>query len=403
MSRNAKNNNIFNAHGQSPCGKIKTQGDAGILSFLKKQYCRLEKLKINPNPQYFKKSLAFILFILAIGISNYGLSGGTAKNSFHSPNVSTNQVIIVQNRNAVSAYLPNRAIVRKMLEKGILALTSSQDLKMAISKFLTTNDVVGIKVYSSAGPFAGTRPAVVAELVSIITEAGISPKNIIIWDKNLNDLQYAGYDKIASEFGVRIAGAVQSGYDESVFYEKPLIGNLVYGDHEFNKKGEGVGRKSYASKLLTKEITKLISIAPLLNNNSAGVSGHLYSLSMGAVDNTTRFESSKERLKEAVPEIFAMPVIADRAALFITDALICQYEGGDRAMLHYSTVLGQLRFSRDPVALDTLSVEELHYQRSAGGFKLVKPDYELFRNAELLELGVADSKKINITIIKLSN
>ncbi|MGB9601268.1 MAG: hypothetical protein ACPMAG_00590, partial [Limisphaerales bacterium] len=133
------------------------------------------------------------------------------------------------------------------------------------------------------------------------------------------------------------------------------------------------------------------------------VSGHLYSISLGSVDNTSRFESNNERLNEAVPEIFAMPAIYDRAALFITDALICQYEGTDRAMLHYSTVLGQLRLSRDPVALDTLSLEELQYQRVAGGFKPIKADLDLVNNAQLLELGIADTKKMNIKVINLNN
>jgi len=54
----------------------------------------------------------------------------------------------------------------------------------------------------------------------------------------------------------------------------------------------------------------------------------------------------------AVPEIYALPVLSDRVALNIVDALICQYQGEERSLLHYTAALNQLRFSRDPVALE---------------------------------------------------
>ena len=86
----------------------------------------------------------------------------------------------------------------------------------------------------------------------------------------------------------RVAGSAQAGYDEKTFYEAAFLGNLVWGDLEFGKKGEGIGRKSFVSKLVSREITKIINITPLLNHNLAGVSGNLYSLAIGSVDNIVR-------------------------------------------------------------------------------------------------------------------
>ena len=37
-------------------------------------------------------------------------------------------------------------------------------------------------------------------------------------------------------------------------------------------------------------MTKIINVTPLLNHNLAGVSGILYGLAIGSVDNTLRFE-----------------------------------------------------------------------------------------------------------------
>ena len=324
-------------------------------------------------------------------------------NSITQQSLMTGEIIVVQNKSAVSAYLADRNIVKDMVKNGLIKLTNTKDIKEAFAKIASTNEVVGIKVFSSPGPFSGTRPAVVAALISLMIESGFSPKNIIIWDKYLSDLQMSGYEKLANELGVRIAGAVQSGYDESVYYDKPLIGNLIYGDLEFGKKGEGIGRKSYISKLLTKEVKKIISIAPLLNHTIAGVCGHLFSITIGGVDNTFRFESSPERLNESVPEIFALPIFSDRTMLFITDALICQYEGGPESKLHYSIVPGKLMFSRDPVALDTISLIELNNQRIIGGFKSTKPNFEMFNNASLLELGISDTNKIRAITINLQH
>jgi hypothetical protein len=147
-------------------------------------------------------------------------------------------------------------------------------------------------------------------------------------------------------------------------------------------------------------MTKIINITPLLNHNTAGVSGNLYGLTMGSVDNTMRFESEPSRLAGAVPEIYALPVLGDRVVLNVVDALICQYEGGQHGLLHYSTVLNQLRFSRDPVALDVLSIKELDRQRRATRAPNVRPNLELYRNAALLELGVSDVTRIAVETLK---
>ena len=141
-------------------------------------------------------------------------------------------------------------------------------------------------------------------------------------------------------------------------------------------------------------MTKIINITPLLNNPLAGVAGNLYGLTSGSVDNFARFEEPA-RMARAVPEIFALPALSDHVVLNIVDALICQYEGSERSLLHYSATLNQLRFSKDPVALDVLSLKELERQRQAQGAPAPKPNPDLYNNAALLELGVSELKRID--------
>ncbi len=320
-------------------------------------------------------------------------------NSIYSPASSSStraKVFFVQNRLATDAFEPRQDIVRQMVEIAITNLTGKSSVSAAWLSLVSTQDTVGIKVFSEPGPNSGTRPAVVVAVIQGLIAAGLPPKQIVVWDKHQTDLRLAGYFDIANRLGVRVVGSAEAGYDEKTFYDTPLIGNLVWGDLEFGKKGEGIGRKSFVSKLVSSGMTKIINITPMMNNNEVGVFGNLFSLANGSVDNFARFDSDHDRMARAVPEIYALPSLSDRVVLNITDALICQYEGEERSLLHYSAILNELRFSRDPVALDVLSLQELDRQRQLAKAPDSKIDLDLYNNASLLELGVSDLKKIDI-------
>jgi hypothetical protein len=132
----------------------------------------------------------------------------------------------------------------------------------------------------------------------------------------------------------------------------------------------------------------------------AGVNGCLSSLALGSVDNTARFESQPDRLARAVPEIYAQVPLVDHTVLNIMDALVGQYQGEQISLLHYATPLGQLWFSKDPVALDTLAIQELERERQVAGVPLAKPNPELYQNATLMDLGASDIRKIRVVTLK---
>ena len=312
------------------------------------------------------------------------------------------RVVIVENPDAVTDFQPDPAIVQNMVNRGLTNLTGKATLDGAWRNLVSTQDVVGIKVCAEPGEISGTRPAVVAAVIHGLLDAGLPADHIIIWDKHADDLRAAGFIRLATQLGVTAAGAADTGYDPTNYYnpETATIGALVWGDFEFGKTNEGVGRKSFVTKIVSRRITKIISIAPLLNDNDAGVCGHLYSLALASVDNTARFEGDMGRLAVAVPEIYALPSLGDRVVLNITDALIGQYEGGERGLLHYSTVPDQLWFSRDPVALDTMAVRELERERLAADAPEFTPHLEIYTNAVLLQIGISDPAKIQVKKIK---
>lgn len=310
------------------------------------------------------------------------------------------RVVAVEQPGAIVTFSPQLPVIRGMFDRGLTALAGKSDPAEAWRTLVTTQDVVGIKVYSAPGSASGTRPAVVEAMVQSLLAAGQPASRIIVWDRQLGPLRLAGYSRLGEQYGIRIEGALEWGYDTNQYYESAFMGQPVWGDHEFGAKGPGVGRKSYVSRLVTQEITKIINVTPMLNHNLAGVSGNLFSLAIGSVDNTVRFLNEGSQLALAVPEIYALPVLGDRVALNVVDALLAQYYGEERSLLHYSAVLNQLRFSTDPVALDVLSIQELERQRALADAPAVKSDLQLYQNASLVEIGVSEARNVVVEWIK---
>ncbi len=322
-----------------------------------------------------------------------------AQDSFplHATN-SIARVLIAQGQDLLHAYLPDDDRVADIFNSGLKRFTRTDNIPAAWRSLVSTNDIVGIKVFSEPGPIAGTRPAVVAAIVHGLLQAGLPPAHIIIWDKHAADLRHAGFIKLGRSLGVRIAGSADVGYDTDTYYlpDSPVVGALVWGDLEFGLKGEGIGKKSFVSKLVSQQMTRIISVAPLINQNEAGVCGHFYSLCLGSVDNTRRFESDAGRLASALPEIYALPIIGDRVVLNVTDALLGQYQGGPAGYLQYSASLQQIWFSHDPVALDVLSLKELARERKAVDVPPMFTNFEIYTNATFLQLGLSNPGQYQI-------
>ncbi len=335
-------------------------------------------------------------------------SPGNASGDSAGSNPPPARVAIVHDARASDAFKPEVARVRRMFDAGLQRLAGRTNTSDAWRTFVTTRDVIGIKVFSGPGADAGTRPAVVEAILGSLIDSRFAPSNLLVWDRQRADLRKAGFMDLAARLGVRADGSAELGFDPETHYtpERPVPGQLVYGDLAFGSKAEGAGRRSHFSRLLTAGVTKIISVAPMLNHNTVGTSGHLYSLAQGSTDNFIRFENDLARLVTAVPEICGMPAIADKSTLYVTDALIAQYHGESQGLLHYASVVNEVRLSRDPVALDLLSLRELERLRLAARSPVPRENaqtnqVELLLNAALLELGTAESNHIQIDRLSL--
>jgi hypothetical protein len=307
-------------------------------------------------------------------------------------------VHLLEDAGATRAYQPVEAVVDRLVDQGLRSLTGKPTSAAAWRAILTTNDTVGFRVCSAPGPVSGTRPAVAAALVRSLIASGHPPRRIVLWDKRARDLILAGYPALAEQLGVRWAATEEVGWDEAKSYDSPLVGRLLIGDLEYGRKTTAeMGRRSYVSKLLTRDVTKIVLVTPLLNHHALGVNGQLANLALGSVDNTFRFENDPDRLASVIPELCALDDLAPRLLFGVTDALICQYRGDETTLLHHAVTLNQLRFSFDPVALDVLSLEAIRKGRASNptdGEKEFKT--ELYENAEIQDLGVANPARIQV-------
>jgi hypothetical protein len=310
------------------------------------------------------------------------------------------RVVVERDSQMLNAFQPDEARVEAAFNRGLTFYTGHTTVSDAWLSLVSKKDVVGIKVFSAPGPVCGTRPAVVTAIVRGLQAAGLPAEHIIIWDRRASDLQTAGFYELGRTLGVLVVSADEAGYDSNAFYlpDSPVVGQLVWGDLEFGKtnKDGNVGKKSFVSKLVSQRITKIISVVPLMNENSAGVCGHFYSVGLGSVDNIRRFDGNADRLAVALPEIYALPLIGDRVVLNVTDALLAQYEGGPQGYLQFSVVRDELWFGKDPVALDTMALKELMLQRRLLNAPTMPTNFAIYTNASLLELGVNDPSRIKV-------
>jgi len=349
---------------------------------------------VSRNAQFAASQKRLCTLIWLFLLAAWPLSAQLLKSS-PDTNAPSARVLIVEDSLATDELEPVPEKIRLMVDRGITNLTGKATLRAAWQSLVSTNDTVGLKVFSSPGANSGTRPAVVAAVIQDLIESGVPPKKIIVWDQHAANLRVAGFFDFEQRYGIRVVGAIEAGFDTNKFYETALLGTLIYSDYEFGQSGAGIGRKSYVSKVVSQEMTKIINITPMLHHNLVGVSGNLFGLALDSVDNTERFQGDEGAMSRAVPEIYALPILGDRVVLNVVDALMCQYEGQQGGLLHYSTVLNQLRFSRDPVALDVLSLQEINRERVLAG-ALENTNMDLYNNAALLEIGISDVHHIKV-------
>lgn len=300
-----------------------------------------------------------------------------------------------------------------MLAKGMMKLTSTQNVKDAWKKFVNEKDKIGLKVNPVAGASLSTSVEVTQAVVKQLNEAGISSENILIWDRREPQLKEAGFT--SDNFpGVKIIGTERgdesgSMYDkEGKLYSLQMIDTSRYywADCEEKYNEETLpwmvneGKYSYFSKIVTEMVDKIINI-PILKNAGSSVTLSMKNLAYGAITNTARLH--KQLWAETTAEVCAFPPLRDKVILNIADGIKGCFNGGPGANPQFFTDYKTLLIGTDPVAVDRIGYEIVLKKRIDEGIqKEDNPRGKIFMElGQKLNLGVADLEKIDHQIISL--
>jgi hypothetical protein len=321
--------------------------------------------------------------------------------------VSKSRVVLVRDASAVTGFTADAAKVRAMVTAGMKALTGQADAAAAWREFVSSNDVVGIKINTQGAPLQATRLAVVDAVVDGLRSAGVAATNIVVWDRDATKMRAAGYAAVGQASRLpsfRILSIVpdtgsprsEGGWDAEQFYESKLVGKLIWGDLLFGKEDAALSTRSHLPKLLTQTITKLINVPVLQDSDACGLAGCLYNISLDAVDNSRRFGMFGQKGDPAIAAICAMPVIRRKLVLNICDALIGGYAGGPNFKPQFSWAYGGLYFSRDPVAVDATCLKLLETKRREAKVTAIGPLASHIVTAGNLGLGQAKPDRIDL-------
>lgn len=305
---------------------------------------------------------------------------------------------------------PNPAVVRHMVDNLVCAATGKPNPAAAWASLVKASDRVGIKVAASAGSVAGTHPAVVKAIATGLASAGVQPSNIIVWDRNLNDLLAAGYSRNDPLYRLRWVDTA-TGYDKKSQVTAPVIGRLIWGDSAFGDStgsrmediltgGEQLSSTSYYAKVLSREVDKVINVPSLTDSFLTGVNGALANMTLPNLDNWRRFTRPPDFGDPYLAEIYADAMINEKVVLTILDGLVLQYAGGPFPNPGFLTEHHSIFVSRDPVAIDATAVRLLNENRTPSRLPTLEKMTLWLESASSINLG--NNREENIELIRIS-
>lgn len=315
----------------------------------------------------------------------------------------------MENSSLVRPGLASRTVVQRMVDKLIVAVTQKATPKEAWRSLVSPKDVVGIKVSASGGATSGTHPEVVDAIISGLMSAGIPPSRIVVWDKNYGDLIDCGFKTNAATYRLRWMDAA-TGYDPEAVLTAPLLGKLIWGDSKFGRRdlarkvdllsgGDQLSSQSFYSRVLSKEVTKVINVPSLQDSVFTGVNGAMASMTLQNVDNWRRFTKDPDYGDPYLAEMYADPIIYDKVVVTIMDGLFMQFAGGPFPNPNFVIENYSLFASRDPVAIDTTARRLIDEQRVLNKLPSIKPLTGYLDSAAYM--GIGNSNEMRIDFVRV--
>lgn len=248
-------------------------------------------------------------------------------------------------------------------------------------KLVRSGEKVGLKVNALGGKGLSTNVTLVEAICERLQEAGIGANDIVIWDRDTDELEHVGFRSSTSGPRVQCFGTDRVGFEEEL---------VTYGS---------VG--SRLSKILTQRCDVLINVPVLKDHDGAGVTIALKNM-YGVIHNPNKYHPSG--CDPYVADVNMLPEIRQKMRLTICDATTACYEGGPGYKPEYSWRNNALMVSQDPVALDYTGWQIIERKRAEKGLKTLEADGRMPRYIATAadaqhRLGTNDPRRIAVAEI----
>jgi uncharacterized protein (DUF362 family) len=254
----------------------------------------------------------------------------------------------------------------------------SPDAVSGLRSVLEEDDIVGIKLNCLAGPPLSPSPEFIDALVVLLKKTGISPGNIVFFERGERDIKKGGLEVRRAGDGPKFVGNDSPGAG----YEREVAISGQAG--------------SCLSRILTRQITAMINLGVLKDHNLAGVSAAMKNL-FGIIHNPNKYHTNC--CDPFVADVTAYPVVQKKLKLNLVDAFTAQCHGGPGYLPQFAWRFNGILASTDPVALDTVAWDIIEKQRKSKGLPTLERDGrppKWLATAIKHGLGAGDRAKIKV-------
>ncbi len=302
-------------------------------------------------------------------------------------------------------------IVDKMVREALVKFTGEKDAVAALPRFLSKDDVLGIKINTLGSPYAAVDPATAFALARVANEMGIPKNKIIIYDQYGSRMRKARFRPQREkqrdpkdDFAVHFHGTL--GYTK----DKKDLGGF------FKFKGKDGKYKKGSSKvpLILEKVTAVINLCVPKDHDLTGVTGALKNVSYGNIERVPVYHCQPDCNPKCVhgtcnvAKLYKHNLMGGKVRLVVMDALRVLYQGGPQDNMTYKKAHNAVMVSTDPVSIDRLILKIVNDYRKEKGLKTVEQDRggrrapRFIEAADKIGLGESDLAKIKWEKHKLS-
>ena len=265
-----------------------------------------------------------------------------------------------------------------LLDRAMQTLCDRDHAIEAWSKLVRPGETVGLKVNALGGRGLSSNLQLIEAICGRLQEAGIKAGDIVVWDRDSDEMERAGFRIAMGGNGVQCFGT------DHVDYEPELAAHGSVG--------------SRLSRILTQRSNVLINVPVLKDHDGAGATIALKNM-YGVIHNPNKYHPNG--CNPYIADLNMLPEIRTRMRLTICDATTAQYEGGPAYKPEYSWRHNALIVSQDPVALDYTGWQIIERKRAEKGLKTLgaegrAPHYIATAADAGHQLGTNDPSRITV-------